>query len=417
MGLNSVFSGISNGISDTVTKLTAKALTSVIAIDTDKETVHFYWCDETDKQMQHHGAESYRARPFDDEFFEKFDAVLKRYREKTPNAQLSKVALVLPDAVFFTDTIIVPSLNRAATKNALTLALSSLYQDHADFKINTYPVAQNKQVATFGAVGLRRDIIARLEQVCAANQISVQGITFASNATVNTAMALNSKLRSASFLLMDIKDDVTRFAFVVKGKTMGYYALPFGTSMLYKTRVAAEDLLFDHEPGELLVLNAKERAKAKQLTTSIDAAEADEAEDEDGREENPFTDEQENQNFEITGDFLPKKSARKLPKFMLRPQPQSKDEYVQENFRLFVKWTLDLLNNNEAIVSLGTIDTVYVNMPSDYTALLDAVNAEAAENKVTFLPAADAHTHEQTLANAELHGGFFINLYNRINVF
>ena len=56
-------------------------------------------------------------------------------------------------------------------------------------------------------------------------------------------------------------------AYIVKGKVCGCYPLPFGYSMLYKSRLAAEDLLFDHSSGELLVLNAKERAKSHALTT------------------------------------------------------------------------------------------------------------------------------------------------------
>ena len=46
-------------------------LANVIAIDTEGETIHFYSSEKGSQKNIHHEAQSYRARPFDDEFFEK----------------------------------------------------------------------------------------------------------------------------------------------------------------------------------------------------------------------------------------------------------------------------------------------------------------------------------------------------------
>lgn len=400
-------------------------LNSVIAIDTDSETIHFYSKSEDGGAVRHE-VESYRARPFDDEFFAKFQNILRLRREKAPTAQAQKVALILPDRVFLTDTINIPVINKRAMNNSLTLAINALYKNSSEIRFSSYPVYQNKQFATYSLLGLRTDLITRIKSVCEQHQISVQSITFAANAAVDGAMALNSKLKNGTYLLLDIKETDARFAFVTKGRTMGYYSLPFGYSMLYRSRVASEDILFDHAPGDLLVLNAKEKARAKQLTLMAETPADDEpvptpeGEEADTAEEEKSFDftEDEEPIFETRNTYLPKKTARKLPKFMLRPTPQTKEEYMYENFRIFVKWALDLIVSNPNIVKLGAPEAVYVNMPEDYKFLFDMVNTEAEENKVTFEPlAAPADTDEEILENLELFGGFYLNQFNRHNNF
>ena len=70
-------------------------LTNVIAIDVDNEIIHFYSTDPKDKKLIRHDAQGYRARPFDDEFFEKFSHILKLHIEHNPNEQMQKVSLIL----------------------------------------------------------------------------------------------------------------------------------------------------------------------------------------------------------------------------------------------------------------------------------------------------------------------------------
>ena len=185
-------------------------------------------------------------------------------------------------------------------------------------------------------------------------------------------------------------------------------------------RMVAEDLLFDHSPAELLVLNAKERARAKQLTVGeeIAAMESDtEAVESTEQAENESAAEVED-NFEtVYSSGLTKKVARKLPKFMLRDNPSGKEGYVYENFRIFLKWTLDFIASNATLVNLGEIDTVYVNMPQENAFLYDMINADEEEHKVKFLPLLDSDEQEAIVRNLELFGGFYVKQYNKINNF
>jgi hypothetical protein len=249
----------------------------------------------------------------------------------------------------------------------------------------------------------------------------VSNITFSANSAADAAFVLNPKLKNSSFVLLDIKERTARYSIVVKGRTLGYYSLPFGYSVISKTRMISEDLLFDHSPAELLVLNAKEKALAKQLTVGeeIAAIESEVVGEnvEQTDAENAF-EASEDASFEARYSMgYSKKVARKLPKFMLRENPSSREGYAYENFRIFMKWTLDLIANNALLANLGSIDTVFVNMPADNDFLYDMANQEQEEHKVKFLPLLDSQDQEIVVRNLDLVGGFYVKQYNKINNF
>lgn len=394
------------------------ALSAVISVNTDNQTISFY-ADAGGSSRQHLAA-NYNSQPFDDTFFQKLDKILQGYRQKNPAVSLAKVSLILPDHVFFTDTVNVPALGKKAIENSLNLAIGAIYKNRNDLKLHTYPMTQNKQIATFGLVGARKDLLSRLTSVCETNHVGIQNITFAANAMVNGAFALNPKLKNGTFLLLDIKETTARLAFVNKGRTVGSYSLPFGYSMLYKTRLAAEDLLFDHTSGELLVLNAKEKAKAKQLTVTGEEVLVDEDAEDLLNVPQANTEAEDSDLFDSETYIDGKRAGRKLPKFMLRDTPTDRDGFVFENFRIFMKWTLDLIATNSDITSQGAIDTVYVNLPRSFNSLYDMVNAEADENKVKFAPLLTGASFDNSSAYArdlELFGGFYVRQFNKINNF
>lgn len=376
------------------------ARSAVISLDSLSETVKFGFISQEGKALSTVSSD-YTPRAFDQEFYDRVAKVLKQ-QTKTSGMDLQKAALVLPDQLFLLDMVSVPVIHRKAMQHSLSLAIENVYDNAGDLNLMTYAIQQTKQTATFGLVGIRRDLLDELRKVFAENGVAVGGVTFASNAMVNGAMALNGKLRNGTFLLLDIKENYSRFAFVVRGCTMGYYDLPFGYGMLYRSRVAAEDTLFDHRAGRLLVLNAKERARAKQLT--MDGG--DTSEQTDGENSVVY------ESVEVSG-----RAGRKLPKFMQRPTPQSREEYVYENFRVFVKWALDLISGNREIVSLAKMDTVYVNMPDEYRGVFETVNESKEEHGVTFAPLLAEGTDPVLAENLELYGAFFLNRYNGANTF
>lgn len=389
------------------------SISTVIGVDTDAETISIYV--DLGNRREAQQVINYRCRPFSEEFYQKLDKAIKTYQQRNPSVSLAKSAIVLPDDIFLMDTINVPTINRRAMENSLELAISAIYKNKKELRYRTYPLTQNKQFSTFGIVGVRKDILEEFHKVCAANQIAIQGITFAANAMACGAMDLNGKLKNGTYLLLDVKESCSRFAFVNKGRVIGAYRLPFGEAMLYKSRLVSEDLLFDHSSGELLVLNATEKAKAKHLTMMGEEILADpdavpQEEPEEGEDEELF-------NAAGTNN---KRVARKLPKFMQRELPSDREGFVYENFRVVLKWTLDLLAGNPSIISQGSIDTVYVNMPREYEFLFDRINAEEAEHGVKFVPVLSGGAHSDYEADAnelELYGGLMLKSLGRLNNF
>lgn len=370
---------------------------NVIAVDQLLESVRFCSSGDENESLTIDSAK-YKVRPFDKDFYDRLSKIIKQHKEKNPDSDLQKASIILPDQLFMLDMVTIPMIHRKAMQHSLSLAIENIYKNASEMNLMTYGIGQTKQTATYGLVGIRWNVLEEVRKTFTENGINVSGITYATNATVNGAMAMNQKLRNETFMLMDIKEECTRFALVVRGCTMGYFDLPFGYSIMYKSRLASEDTLFDHRAGELLVLNAKERARAKQLTMEG-------IEDEAGEED------------EVFEEGSAQRNGRKLPKFMQRPTPTTREEYIYENFRIFLKWALDLLTSNREIVNLAKMDTVYVNMPDEYRFLFDVVAKKHEGREVKFVPLLSEGEDTVISANLELYGGYFLNKFNEANTF
>lgn len=389
-------------------------LESVISIDTDKEIIHLYSMQNGDKNSINYFVVNYKARPFDEEFFEKLGNILKQYRENFPAVPLQKVSLLLPDSMCLMDTVAVPFMQKNKMDASLDVTLTNLYKNSANIKFNRYIASQNKQQAVYAISGMRRDLMTSLSSTCSANQVGISNITFASNAAVDGALVLNPKLKTASFVLLDVKEGSAKIILVVKGKTMGAFSLPFGYSVLSESAMAPEDLLFDHSLADLTVLNAKEKAKSKSLTVSAERRATVDDDDDDDDDESVFTSVGSEHPAVLNANG---RVARKLPKYMLRETPENAQGFVYENFRIFVKWVLEVISSNKSIASLANFDKVYVNMPSSFDFLYDMVNAEREENGVSFEPLCEEQGDEKIHRNLELFGGFYAKHHNRKNNF
>ncbi len=405
-------------------------LNTVISIDPDESTVTFFSMTGNEKSTISSETVSYRARQFDSEFFEKFTDILRRYWEKHPSDSAANVTVLLPDRVIAQDTIHVPTTKRMAMNSAVDVAVERLYKNKKDLKVNTFLAAQNKQYSTYSLTMIRAQLLAAIYTACSTSKMMANTVTFASNALVNGVQTLVPKLKSTSYLLLDVKENVSHFAFVAKGRTVGSYSLPFGASIMRHNKLASEDMLFDHSIAELTVLNAKEKAKAKQLTmmgednaTMIGEAEAAD------RNIDALANEDEDVEYygggggvpmatpTMTVKTLPRKQPRKLPKFMLRPTPDTDEGYAYENFRIFVKWALTLIQGNDKLTEQGKPEAVIVNIDPALDYVIDMTNAEKDENGIAF-QLLDLHNEKNTVRqNLELYGGFFTHTMNKNNNF
>ena len=428
-------------------------LNTTFAIDTRTSTIHSFSMLGVDPATIDHKVKSYAGLITDEAFIAKFKDAIGEFVADTPSERVRMVSLVLPDNAVALDVINVPTMrNRALTRNALNLNMGELYSNMGDLKVHAQTANQNRQFTTFTTATVQKKLIADLYSACSEHKLLVDTTTFASGSAAAAITALNPKMKNASYMLVDIKATYTRFVFVAGGKATGYYILPFGLELLAKGKYVQEDMLFDHTLGELTVLNAREKAKAKKLTVLAEQPEdetaAEETEEQETKPEPtpaPAAAEEDEEDMEeleeveetpasvvemitetfsmnagqriVTPKVMAKKTPRRLPKFMQRPAPETDEEIACENFRVFVKWALTLLASNEKLTQLGKPECIYVNLPQMLSFVLDKANEEQEENGYEFKLLDNGEYDANVLVNLELYGGFFpraINPANRI---
>ena len=94
---------------------------------------------------------------------------------------------------------------------------------------------------------------------------------------------------------------------------------------------------------------------------------------------------------------------------MQRPTPETAEEIAKENFRVFVKWALSLIQGNKKLVDLGAPKFVCVNLPQALQFVIDATNEDEAENGLPFVRFDLADDNEDLAQNLELFGGLYAN--------
>lgn len=358
---------------------------AVIALDRDMETVHFYRTENPRGSAT--GAEGSAIvhetgictnNGFDEEFFEHLKNVLKIYGEKIEKA--NKVTLVLPDTLFFTDTVKIPTIQKKTMATSLELLLGTFYKNSKDLRYRTRLLTQNKRNATYGVLGIRRELLRKFVTAVEEAGFSVTSTTYASAAEASAALTLNGKLKTAAYLLADVRENASYFAYVYAGRAVGYYTLPFGYSSFREDALLSEAGLFDHRIAELLVLNAKEKAKRKRLT-GMDAASAPEE--------------------QAAAEPTNSRQARR----MLRGGEQTPEQTRYANFRIFLKWTLELIRNNPDLTAIEMPKTVYFNAPADCAPLFEKAAQET--EGTAFLPLFAADVPGEIAKYPELWGGFF----------
>lgn len=412
---------------------------TTIAIDAERSVIHFYSMMGNDKSTIVHNIKSYVGGKLDEHFFERFQKVVKEFAQDTPSETVRKITVILPDNAVLTDTMRIPTMKGLGqTKKTLDITLGGLYRNFKDLHVASYVAKQNKQYSTFAIAAVQKEIASSIYAACSENKLLVDTLTYASSASISGVVSLNPKLKNASYLFLDIKDVYSRFVFVANGKAVGFYKLPFGLEFLRKPKVTQEDMLFDHSYAELTVLNAREKAKSKKLTVmafgdelsdairdiedetsdlSEDMENTEQVADEENvdLEEEIITEEEPEIEVEqviplrpqVNQKIFTRKLPRKLPKFMQREIPETEEGIIYENFRVFVKWALTLIDGNKKLTELGKPEFVYVNLPHDLESVIDKVNEKEEENGIKFTNLKSDIEEAEILSNIELYGGLF----------
>jgi len=393
---------------------------TVINIDFENEAVHLCNMTMGEPNSYRHETAPLKSKSFDDEFFKNLSTALSNYSKKYPVEQNASATVVVSDNFVSTNILNIPTMGKK-TMDSLNVLISEFYKNREQLKINQTLISQNKQYSTFALSIMNQELLSKIYGVCAENRMTPHNITFNSNAIINGVINLNNSMSNKTYAFLDIKPEKSVVILVNKGRTAGFIDLPFGSSILHKNRLAYENMLFDNPEADLLVLNAMEKARLKQLTMmeNESAAQTAQALNEQLNENTPdssYESELEKVNpVSATQKVLPKKTPLKLPKFMTRPLPNSENEYVYENFRIFIKWALNAVTNNKGNFT-EKVDRIYVNMPGEFDFLYDMTNAEKGENKFEFLKFNPRNAGD-FLSSLELYGGFFDESPNTTNNF
>lgn len=363
-------------------------LFTTIEIDDEAKAFHFYSKLGEGEGDIHHHIENFSGELFSDDFFEKFKSALQKHVADNPCEGIRRVTVVIPDCATVTDAVKVPTIKGIGkTAKSLDASLRALYKNYTDLRIITKPAAQNKQFATYSVAATQKTVISKIYAACSENKMLVDTLTFASNAELCGAVSLMPKLKGTPYLFLDMRDTYTRFIFATDSRVLGFFRLPFGFKYLRKPRLIREELLFDHSFAELAVINAKERAKGEKLTIMQSDAEA-------------------LGDFAIYEKVFVPKEPRAIPAEDQRPVPDTDRGIICENFRVFVKWALDLIDANTKLTEIAKPQFICVNMPADHAFVLEEANRESEENGIEFI-LFESKADTLITANLELYGGFF----------
>lgn len=344
----------------------------------------------------------FKTRPFDDEFYNRLQSILNEYMENKPSSQSMAVYMVLSNECFSSELIYIPTVNKKQMNDSLDITITSSYKNKNDLIINYQVINTNKQYSTYQILSVRKELISKLYATLASCKLYCKYSSYISNSLVNSVFILKPKFKNSSFLFVDIKHDLSYFSIVYKGKTIGFYFLQFGYKILESTKLVYENMLSNHDLAEITVLNAKEKAKSKQLTVLSD--------------ENSEFEKDENslENTDTNQKVYDRKVPKKLPKFMQRDFDDTEEGICYENFRIFVKWMLLILNNyNKNNLNL---ENIIVNLPSKYNYLIEMANNESNQS-YNFIAFSDGiEMNAEILENLDLYGALFMHQFNKKQV-
>ena len=193
--------------------------TTTIAVDTQRSAIHYYSMLGNNQEKIEHRVKNFSSNVIDENFFNRFKEIINEFVAETPSESIRKISLILPDNAIAVDTVNVPTMRKkAATDNALGLALGEIYRNSIDLKIQSHLAAQNKQYTTYSVAAIQKKILSGIYSVCAENKMLVETTTYAASSTIGAVASLNPKLKNATYLFLDIKDTFSRFVFVVNGR-------------------------------------------------------------------------------------------------------------------------------------------------------------------------------------------------------
>ncbi len=307
-----------------------------------------------------------------------------------------KFDFIVPHSMYGVDYITLPNIKRSKVEEAYKAQLQSFYKNYNDLVFQKTEISGGKTV-TFRVIFMRRSLISDIEAAFAEIGINIDRFIPCGEALFEGAVKLNSAVKKHPCVVLDIGEKESYLAAYGNDVLLGGMPIPFGMNALSDNKVIYERQLFHRDSSELLVINAKERAKSTKLTMAINFEQEeidDSIPDEDEIiEENPALpdltvagtdiintqdDLDDNSAYDehIEVKTLYKSAVRTLPKFMQRETPETADGFVLENFRMFEKRLLMLIRDMSLTAYYPKIENIFIAIPQEYGFVISKMRSE-----------------------------------------
>lgn len=388
----------------------------IVGLDLTSKNINIMDIKGTNGKTAHVTRVPFKDSPEDVKFFDFLSGALNEFTKSRPAERANNFYFILPDSCVALDIITIPSINKKRVQESLEINIAETYKDIDTLRLSCSTIVSSNKMVTYTLTSIRKKLLANYKSSLERLKMSPKVFTFSAASSLNSVFALQSRNRGRSFVFMDVKKHATRFIICARGKLVGFFNHPIGYDILKPDQVMNESILYNHDIAELAVLNAEEKAKRKELTLLDSEVEEDNESFLDqvlggGGPDMPAEAPTKNDNKKAP-KLLIKKTAKKLPKFMLRPEPETPEGKIYENFRILMKWALLLVKHNKGIGKGCDPEYILVNIPPQFAFVIDEANKEKKENGIEFRKFITDHINPKVSANLELYGAVYTDTYN-----
>ena len=362
------------------------------------------------------------------------------------------LTVVLPASLVTFDIITIPTMSKSQMESAFKAEIKNQYKNAEELKISPQIFYTNKKSTAYLLTVTKKGLIDGIRETFAKHSMPVTTLTFAPAAAAGALFELRPKVKKDNLLFVDIKENSTLLVLTEKDRILGFSELPFGQDILKPNKVVGENTIYGDDVAELAVLNAKESARAKQLTKSIITISDEEYSDEDDEETGVRpaaapADEETAELATVTGEIpamnmenlseeemlkligelqaedaagtapvhsektLTKKEGRKLPKFMQRELPEDERGFIYENFRYILKRILLFIRQCRLTEGMPVPDYTVLNLPVQFAFLLERVNAEEDSHMKFLYFDPSVEKNPELTGNLSAYGGYFAGTF------
>ena len=383
------------------------------------------------------------------QYAEALDEALPAVSPLFRQLRMFALTVVLPASLVTFDIITIPTMSKSQMESAFKAELKNQYKNAEELKISPQIFYTNKKSTAYLLTVTRKALIDGIRETFAKHSMPVTTLTFAPAAAAGALFELRPKVKKDNLLFVDIKENSTLLILTEKDRILGFSELPFGQDILKPNKVVGENTIYGDDVAELAVLNAKEAARAKQLTKSIITISDEEYSDEEDEEtgvrpapDAPAAEEtaeipaatgeipamnmenlSEEEMLKLIGELqaedaagtapvrsektLTKKEGRKLPKFMQREFPEDERGFVYENFRYILKRILLFIRQCRLTEGMPTPDYTVLNLPAQFAFLLERLNAEEDSHMKFLYFDPSVEKNPELTGNLSAYGGYF----------